>query len=82
MKTGFGGLTVKPEMTIAHVAESPAPILTLTGVVGYTYIIETSTDLINWTPMAAVTLDTATAALLNDPAGMASTQRFYRAVSP
>ena len=59
-----------------------APVLTLTGALSYTYLIETSTDLINWAPMAAVILDAATSAALSDPDASGFTQRFYRAVSP
>ena len=80
--TGFGGLTNSPKLQIENISGISAPVLTLTGTVNYTYLVETSQDLVNWEPMAAVTLDTGVAAALTDPSAPGLQMRFYRAVSP
>ena len=82
VSTGLSGLTTPHQLTIANAAGAGTPILTLTGALGYTYIVETSTDLINWVQMAAVTLDTATTFPLSAPSVPSEPKRFYRAVSP
>ena len=79
---GLSGLATQHKLTIASPAGGAAPVLTLTGALGYTYIVESSTDLINWVQMAGVTLDTAATSLLNDPSASTVPKKFYRAVSP
>ena len=82
MATGFGGLPTAPKLKIETVSGIPTPVLTLTGTQNFTYLVETSPDLVNWEPMAAVTLDTGVNAALTDPAATGLQLRFYRAVSP
>ena len=80
--TGFGGLTTPPKLKIETVTGIPTPVLTLTGTQNFTYLVETSPDLVNWEPMAAVTLDTGVTAALTDSSAAGFRMRFYRAVSP
>ena len=80
--TGFGGLPTAPKLKIETVTGIPTPVLTVTGTQNFTYLIETSPDLVNWEPMAAVTLDTGMNAALTDPDATGLQLRFYRAVSP
>ena len=80
--TGFGGLPNSPKLKIENISGISTPVLTLTGTVNYTYLVETSQDLLNWEPMAAVTLETGVAAALTDPSAPGLQMRFYRAVSP
>ena len=71
-----------PKLKIETVSGVPTPVLTLTGTQNFTYLVETSPDLVNWEPMAAVTLDTGVNAALTDPEATGLQLRFYRAVSP
>ena len=80
--TGFGGLANPPKLKIETVPGVPKPVLTVTGTQNFTYLVETSPDLVNWEPMAAVTLDTGVNAALTDPEATGLQLRFYRAVSP
>ena len=79
--TGFAGLNA-PKLTIGTTTGSSTPVLGLTGTLNNSYIIQTSEDLVNWEPMATVTLDTGVSAYLGDPAAAGLQKRFYRAVSP
>jgi hypothetical protein len=51
----------------------------LHGQAGKTYVIEGSSDYINWIPVSTNTLSGATGAVV-DPENAISTQKFYRAV--
>ena len=82
VKTGFAGLPTPARLKIESVSGITTPVLTVTGTQNFTYLIETSQDLANWEPMAAVTLDTGVNAALTDPAATGLHLRFYRAVSP
>ncbi len=80
--TGFGGLPTAPKVKIESVPGVPTPVLTVTGTQNFTYLVQTSQDLMNWEPMAAVTLDTGVNAALTDPETTSLQLRFYRVVSP
>lgn len=80
--TGFGGLTNPPNLKMENIPGISTPVLTLTGTQNFTYLVEASDDLLNWEPMAAVTLDTGVAAALTDSSAPGFLMRFYRAVSP
>ncbi len=80
--TGFGGLTTPPKLKIENVSGISTPVLTVTGMQNFTYLVESSQDLVNWEPMAAVTLDTGVAAALTDSSVPGFLMRFYRVVSP
>ena len=71
-----------PKLKIETVVGVPTPVLTLTGTQNFTDLVETSSDLVNGEPMAAVTLDAGVNAALTDPAAPGLQLRFYRAVSP
>jgi uncharacterized repeat protein (TIGR01451 family) len=53
---------------------------TLSGEPGLTYIVEGSTNLLDWTPVATNTLPGSGTAKFNDTGASAFGQRFYRAV--
>ena len=82
VKTGFAGLPTPAQLKIETVSDVPTSVLTVTGTQNFTYLVETSPDLVNWEPMAAVTLDTGVNAALTDPEATGLQLRFYRAVSP
>jgi hypothetical protein len=80
--TGYGGVTGPMNLALDKLPTNPAPMLTLTGVTNYTYLIEASEDLLNWEPIAAVTLDAGVSVSFDDPNAPLFSRRFYRAVSP
>jgi hypothetical protein len=53
---------------------------TLIGEPGQTYVVEGSTNLLDWTPVATNTLPGSGTAKFNDAGAPAFGQRFYRAV--
>ncbi|HEX3719115.1 MAG TPA: hypothetical protein VH595_14195 [Verrucomicrobiae bacterium] len=55
------------------------PTFVVAGQPGYSYMVETSSDLINWTTIASL-INTNGTVPFTDPAGMNYTQRFYRVV--
>jgi len=63
-----------PHLSVA--STSPTPSWVLNGKLGETYILETSTDLIHWTPFRTNTLIKATT--VTSPLQMDATQRFIR----
>lgn len=80
--TGYGGVSGPMNLAVGKLPANPAPILTLTGLTNYTYLIEASEDLLNWEPMAAVTLDAGVTVSFEDLDAHLFPKRFYRAVSP
>ncbi len=74
---GFKGL---PEpMTLAVSVTNGAPLLQLTAAPNFTYLIETTTNLLDWTP-AIFLLNTNGTALFADPGANRPNRRFYRAL--
>ena len=77
----WGGLVPVPQPQLS----SPAMLVprafqaTLSGQPGRTYVIEASTDLITWAPVATNTLS-GTAWTFADPVAPSVRQKFYRAV--
>jgi hypothetical protein len=57
------------------------PVFQLTGQAGYTYDVQASTNLSNWTTIA-VLVNTNGVVPFSDPAATNYNQRFYRAVAP
>lgn len=57
------------------------PVLTLTADAGFNYLVQASTNLIDWT-LFAVLVNTNGAVQFSDPAFTNLSCRFYRAVSP
>jgi len=76
---GFAGLT--NPITLGVSRANGTNQLTLTGPTNYNYLVQSSSNLVDWIP-AAIVPNTNGTALFSDPAATNSTKRFYRAVSP
>jgi hypothetical protein len=81
VKTGLAGLPQPPVLSIAK-NQSGNQVMSLTGTQGYTFLIQASTDLLNWTPISNVSLTGDTTAHFADPDAVNFASRFYRALSP
>lgn len=57
------------------------PVLQLTGASNYNYLVQSSTNLVDWTP-CGVLVNTNGVVQFVDPSATNSTRRFYRAVIP
>jgi hypothetical protein len=55
--------------------------LLLKGIGGWTYTIQASTDLVNWTPLTSFVATNASTQIV-DPAAASFSHRFYRATAP
>ena len=77
--TGFVGMT--QPITLGISLMSGAPLLQLTAATNFTYLIQSSTNLLDWTPTALL-LNTNGTAQFTDSAVTNSSTRFYRAVMP
>jgi hypothetical protein len=75
--TGFVGLA-QPILLGISATTNGAPILQLNAPQGYTYVIQSSTDLVNWASVMLVT-STNSSTLFEDVVSTNSPQRFYRA---
>ncbi|MEK7678129.1 MAG: PQQ-binding-like beta-propeller repeat protein [Verrucomicrobiota bacterium] len=69
---GFGALELLPKIGFQ---------ITLPGIPGEVYVIEASTNLAKWLPVATLT-NTSGSLLFTDPAATNLSRRFYRAVWP
>ena len=78
--TGFLGMTQSIALNIS-LGTNGAPVLQLTAAPGYNYLVESSTNLLNWTP-AALLVNTNGTVLFRDSSWTNSTARFYRALVP
>ena len=76
---GFAGLTNTVTLGISRVSETNQ--LTLNGPSNYNYLVESSSNLVDWIPVAIVP-NTNGSAVFSDPAATNYNRRFYRAVSP
>ena len=76
---GFAGLTNTVTLGISRAGGSNQ--LSLTGPTNYNYLVESSSNLVDWIPVAIVP-DTNGTALFPIPAATNSNAQFYRAVSP
>ena len=79
--TGFAGVDQPIKLDVLRLGSNNAPVLQLTGASNFTYLVETSTNLVTWTP-SALLLNTNGTVMFADPAVTNSSQRFYRAVMP
>src|SRR5207249_1785375 len=79
VQVGFAG--VKDPFSLAIDRINGSPMLKLIGPPGVTYIVESSSNLINWKPSAAL-VNTNGIVRFTDPETGSSNQRFYRAVAP
>jgi hypothetical protein len=76
---GFAGLTNTITLGISRANGSNQ--LTLTGPTNYNYLVQSSSNLVDWIPAAIVPNPNGTA-LFSDPTATNYSRRFYRAVSP
>jgi hypothetical protein len=74
--TGFVGVT--QPTTLAISLTNGAPLLRLTGAPGYTYLLQASTNLVDWTATALLA-NTKGTVLVMDMAVTNYSRRFYRA---
>lgn len=79
--TGFVGITQPIRLDIMSMGSNNAPTLKLTGPTGYNYLVQSSTNLVDWLPTALL-VNTNGWVLFADPAVPNSRARFYRAVMP
>jgi hypothetical protein len=77
--TGFVGITAP--LTLGVSLTNAIPLLQLTGASNYNYLVETSTNLVNWTPTALLANTNGTV-FFADKTATNSPARFYRAVMP
>jgi hypothetical protein len=77
--TGFVG--VSQPITLGISITNGTPLLQLTAATNFTYLIQSSTNLVDWTPTALL-LNTNGTAQFMDSAVTNSGARFYRAVLP
>jgi hypothetical protein len=77
--TGFVGVT--QPITLGISRTNSAPLVQLTAATNFTYLIQSSTNLVDWTPTALL-LNTNGSAQFIDFALTNSSARFYRAVMP
>ena len=75
--TGFVGLA--QPITLGISITNGVPLLQLTAATNFTYLIQSSPDLVNWTPTALLLNTNGTAQFL-DSAITNSSTRYYRAV--
>jgi hypothetical protein len=80
VSTGFVGFTNSIVLQMTPGSNGP-PVLQLSATAGYNYLVQSSTNLLDWTP-SAVLVNTNGAVLFADPTWRNSTARFYRAVVP
>ena len=78
--TGFAGVNQPVALGVALFTNS-TPILQLTGASNYNYLVECSTNLVNWTPTALLVNSNGTA-FFADRTATNSPAKFYRAVMP
>jgi hypothetical protein len=78
--TGFAGVEEPIELDMLRSGNN-YPILKLTGASNFTYLIESSTNLADWTPTVLL-LNTNGTAFFFDPAITNYSKRFYRALLP
>jgi hypothetical protein len=76
--TGFVGLT-QPIALAISIGTNGAPILQLTAASGYNYLLQSSTNLQNWTPTALL-VNTNGTVLFPDLSWTNSNARFFRAL--
>ena len=76
---GFAGLTNAVALGISHASGNNQ--LTLTGPTNYNYLVQSSSNLVDWIP-AVIVPNTNGTVLFPIPAATNSNAQFYRAVSP
>ncbi|MBI2623086.1 MAG: hypothetical protein HYW65_00715, partial [Candidatus Liptonbacteria bacterium] len=81
MALGFAGIRDPFSLSFTGQLKDGVPILQLIGPRGFTYAVESSTNLVDWKP-AAFLINTGGSVRFADPSATGATARFYRAVGP
>ncbi len=76
---GLVGITEPLRLAVLPLGTNSFPLLQLTGAAGYNYMVEASTNLVNWTPTVLVVNSNGTTQF-TDPQATNASQRFYRAL--
>jgi hypothetical protein len=79
VSTGFAGVTQSILLGISFT--NSAPVLQLTAATNFSYLIQSSSNLLQWTPTALLLATNGTAQFV-DSGATNSRIRFYRALSP
>ena len=77
--TGFSGVSTPISMKTFVSGSNNMPVIQLTGASNFNYIINTSTDLVSWTPTALL-VNTNGTVLFADPDRTNFSRRFYNGV--
>ena len=76
---GFAGNTAPMSLDISNMTDGV--FMTLSGPSLHNYLVEASTNLVDWAPFA-ILANTNGAVRFNDPDAASYSKRFYRAVMP
>jgi len=79
--TGFVGITQPISLAMLLMDSNNTPVLELTAAPGYNYLVQSSTNLVDWLPTALLANTNGTV-LFADPALTNRGARFYRAMMP
>jgi hypothetical protein len=79
--TGFVGITQSIRLDMLRMGANSAPVVKLTAAPGYNYLVQSSTNFVDWLPTALL-VNTNGSVLYADPTVINSKARFYRAVMP
>jgi hypothetical protein len=79
--TGFAGLGESSILMISMEPTKPTPVLTASGTLGFTYSLQSSTDLTHWTT-AALLVNTNGSVVFPAPHFSGMPYQFYRVLSP
>ena len=79
--TGYSGLTNAIALSATNSATNATPIVTLTADAGFNYLIQASTNLIEWTPFATL-VNSNGRVQFADTGVTNQARRYYRAVVP
>ena len=79
--TGFAGITGPITLGMVAPGSNAPPVLQLTAPTGYTYLVQSSTNLTSWTPTVLL-VNTNGTVHFTDPGATNSGLRFYRALLP
>ena len=81
VKTGFSGIEQPIRLGMSLAASNNTPLLMLSGAPNYNYLVESSTNLTDWTATALL-VNTNGTVLFADPAVTNFSRQFYRATRP
>ncbi len=79
--TGFFGITNPPALTVTGGTNNGPALVTLTGPTNFYSLLQSSTDLTNWSPVATL-VNSNGVVQFSDMSATNQVRRFYRAVVP